>query len=411
VVLLLAACSGTTSTPTATRPTATAPTATATPVPIPLSVYFGAANSSLYALNASDGSVRWTYKTGGDVAVQSVVDGVLYATSRDHNLYAINTRDGSLLWKYATGAVNKLVIADDGVYVNTGTKDNETTDYALDVQTGALLWKKTGSAAGEDLSAYGTTIYITHNTVQAYYGAPTDGFVYAVNASTGASLWQYKTSGETVEAPSVSDNVVYLPALHSVYALNAATGAVLWHTKAGFDNSTPTIGGSVLYVAGLQGGLTALNPANGTVVWTGGCVGYGTYGLDIAGSTLYVMSYTTLCALKAANGAEEWHFDDPKGFNSLSEGVGVVCLTSGDNNLYSFSASTGALLWHFQGLPEVMMASVSGNNVFAAATQNTNPGAVPPPNNGVLYAFNATSGAQQWKYQADSPIGGGFVVA
>lgn len=414
LALLLAACGGAPSHPATNKPTATVPQAAATPTPTPLSVYFGAADSSIYALKASDGSVRWTYKTPGDVAVLAVVDGVLYASSRsasDNNLYAISTGDGSLLWKYATGAVYGVESTNGVVYTVSGTNVNDMTAYALDASTGVLLWKKTGSAAG-GLSVFGTTAYFTYDTTPPSYGGPSDGFVYAVNARTGAPLWQYESVGEPVEGPSVFDNVVYLPTRHGVYALNAATGAVLWHTKVGYDNYISTISGSVLYVSSVQAGeLTALNRADGAVLWTFGSGDYGTRGLDIVGDTFYLATDTGLYALKAANGSEVWHYRDPKEVISLSAGAGVVCVTSGDDKLYAFNAATGAQLWQFQGLPESMVASVSGSTVFAAATQNTNPYAVPPPNNGVIYAFNAITGAQQWKYQADSAIGGGFVVA
>ena len=50
-----------------------------------------------------------------------------------------------------------------------------------------------------------------------YQGA-NDGYVYALNASTGSVIWQYAAS------PAVSGNIIYVVARSGLYAFNATSG-------------------------------------------------------------------------------------------------------------------------------------------------------------------------------------------
>ena len=73
----------------------------------------------------------------------AVAEGVVYIGSADHNLYAVNASDGALRWKFATrGAVNSSPAVSDGlVYVNS----LDGTFYAVDTSTGKARWQfKTG---------------------------------------------------------------------------------------------------------------------------------------------------------------------------------------------------------------------------------------------------------------------------
>jgi outer membrane protein assembly factor BamB len=75
-------------------------------------VYMGTYTSAtMHALDASTGAERWTYKGSGAISVTpTVADGVLYfasqdLTSRDGDLYALDSSDGSLLWEFKTDAI------------------------------------------------------------------------------------------------------------------------------------------------------------------------------------------------------------------------------------------------------------------------------------------------------------------
>jgi len=85
-------------------------------------VFIGSDDGNLYALDASDGSVIWTYLTGGQVWSAPAVsgDGKVCFGSLDHIIYCLDIEDnGSLIWSYDTGT-SRLVSSpaiSDGILV------------------------------------------------------------------------------------------------------------------------------------------------------------------------------------------------------------------------------------------------------------------------------------------------------
>ena len=103
-----------------------------------------APGGDLYALDAADGMVRWSFKTGGPVeGSPRVAGGVVYVGSSDGVLYAVETDRGLLRWKYRTGGSIRGAPAVKGRYLYVGSGDGAL--HAVDVTTGEVVWKaKTG---------------------------------------------------------------------------------------------------------------------------------------------------------------------------------------------------------------------------------------------------------------------------
>ena len=65
-----------------------------------------------------------------------------------------------------------------------------------------------------------------------------DNNIYALNATTGAKLWNYTTGGGVDSSPAVANGVVYVGSDdNNTYALNATTGAKLWNYTTGEPGS------------------------------------------------------------------------------------------------------------------------------------------------------------------------------
>ena len=72
------------------------------------------------------------------------------------------------------------------------------------------------------------------------YVGSDDNNVYALNATTGAKLWNYTTGGAVDSSPAVANGIVYVGSDdHNVYALNATTGAKLWNYTTGGVRVSP----------------------------------------------------------------------------------------------------------------------------------------------------------------------------
>lgn len=92
--------------------------------------------------------------------------------------------------------------------------------------------------------------------------------VYALNAATGARLWQYDTGGRVYVDPVVANGTVFFGSGDggsSLYAVNTRDGKLLWHNSILID-SPLAVSNGVLY-AGSDNSFYALNPYNGTIRW------------------------------------------------------------------------------------------------------------------------------------------------
>jgi outer membrane protein assembly factor BamB len=183
-------------------------------------LYIGAADGTLVALDASSGAVRWTVPvstSGGEVWSPAFADGRLYVSERSGDLVAVDVATREIAWRVPTGSssTGTAVVADGIVFL--GTYDGfEGSLSAFDGVTGRLLW-----SVAEPLWAPAVSDGV------AYSGG--EDVATAHSATTGRELWRFELDG-VVRAPAVADGIVYVPAEseHRVYALEAASGRVLW---------------------------------------------------------------------------------------------------------------------------------------------------------------------------------------
>lgn len=159
-------------------------------------VIIGSGDGNVYALDAATGAARWTAATEGRIrATPAVANGKVFVGSYDGRLYAFDLSSGKRLWRYDT----------EGVKLNSG-------DF------------------GYDRRSLQSSPAVANGIV--YVGAR-DGFLYAVDANTGALRWSYDNKIPWVIAsPAVADGIVYAgnSDAHIMQALDAATGVERWRT-------------------------------------------------------------------------------------------------------------------------------------------------------------------------------------
>lgn len=236
---------------------------------IPL-VNQGIVYTGSYALGAQDGTILW--KTALGVSFQELINGVIFANDED-SIYALNASNGKLRWRYSAPdhAVvgGRLVVDGDRVYY--GTQDSvdgseKSALYVLNAANGSLLWKfAMGSYSGATIM--NGLVYVSSR----------DQYLYALDAATGAIRWRIRSVYPVYSTAVGTKGMLYIN-MDGVYALNAATGSVTWHQTLGAHQSdvyTPsTIVGDVVYLASTDGHgnsiVCALNAHDGTVYWQSG---------------------------------------------------------------------------------------------------------------------------------------------
>jgi PQQ-like domain/PQQ enzyme repeat len=167
-------------------------------------------------------------------------------------------------WSYATGnLISSSPTEVDGV-VYIGSADANL--YALNATTGALIWKFQTTGNGGVGGTVESPPTVANGVV--YFGSY-DDYLYALNAATGTLLWSYKTGNNVETSPAVVNGVVYFGSDDTnVYALNATTGALIWRFKTtgnggngGLVGSSPAVVGGVVYVGSDDQNVYAFNAA------------------------------------------------------------------------------------------------------------------------------------------------------
>ena len=90
-------------------------------------LYVGSDNYFLYALNTDDGSMLWSFETGGEIDASPTmsIDGNILFSSRDGFVYSVNA-DGELVWKTDIGVnfFTSAVVDEIGrIYVSSYISD------------------------------------------------------------------------------------------------------------------------------------------------------------------------------------------------------------------------------------------------------------------------------------------------
>lgn len=145
------------------------------------------------------------------------------------------------------------------------------------VLTPTLLWNFTAGYQVESSPAvFGGIVYVGSTTVnyteEGYYGlVPNEyGCIYALNATSGAQIWNYPTGDDIFSCPAITNGVVYVTAgFDGVYALNASSGVKIWKYPSGNSGiiSSPAIVNGVVYFGSADGNVYAVNSSSGAKLW------------------------------------------------------------------------------------------------------------------------------------------------
>jgi len=134
-------------------------------------VYFGSKDDTLYALDAASGQeVKWKFQAKGDIlSSPKVIDGVLYVGSNDKNFYALDAKTGKEKCHFTTKGP---VISFGVVYKNLiffGGGQSDQTLYAIDRNSCKLFFSmKTGYKIESDPVLDGDHLYLTSGDRKLY---------------------------------------------------------------------------------------------------------------------------------------------------------------------------------------------------------------------------------------------------
>lgn len=320
---------------------------------------------------------QWVTNVASSVfSSPATADGRVYVGGLDGRLHALDAATGQQLWAKPDDALDgdwtftSPAVGDGVVYL--GINRPAASIWAFDAVTGATRWHTTASVSNINGSPV-----VDGGVV---YAATTEDQVLALDAATGARIWDVKPNGGRgsgfLSSPTVAEGKVFAASLNQqVYALDAATGAVLWSFPTGGHNSsTPAVVNGTVYFGSRDGNVYAVDANTGALRWK---VRYGTGILAtfqsspaVSDGTVYIGTNNDgrVIALDAATGALRWAFR-ANGIVMSSPAVanGVVYVGSSGGSVYGLRATNGQRLWSGRLSGEVHSGpAVAQGKVYAA---------------------------------------------
>jgi outer membrane protein assembly factor BamB len=340
-----------------------------------LSIFAAALLSSALAVStfAQAPNFKWKYMVAKEeyfgVPLLLVVGpkGSVYASVLG-TVYAFDPNDGTLRWKtampdgyyptaLATGGDDTLYSAawdytawKAEAWTNNNSRVVGSGVYALDPSSGALKWKFKTDATAQALAVG------SDGTV---YAGSVDHKVYALDPASGALRWKFlaQAQDELVKLAVGSGGAIYASSwgrgdagLGSVYALDPRNGALRWDFKArgAFDalavgNNGTVYGAATVPTTGSRGQVYSLDPINGSVMWTFTADGAVNDLAVVNGSAVYAGSDSGVYALDPGSGAVRWKFATESVVSALAVGNDGAIYAG----IYAIDRESGKPRWKF----------------------------------------------------------------
>lgn len=306
-------------------------------------IYVASTAGTLYAVDRVSGKARWQYAVKSRIASSpAILDGLVYFAAFDGSLYAVESESGKERWKFQTGGEHRF---------------SATHLHGM---------KPVSEMMPDPWDCYLSSPAVWNGTV--YFGSG-DGFVYAVDASSGVLRWKFKTGDVVHASPAVADGMVFIGSWDSnFYALDAATGTEKWRFKTGEDavnhnqtgiQSSAAVADGMVYFGCRDAHLYALDEQTGAMKWS-----YSTKG--------------------------SWILNSP----AVSKGK-VYFATSDTGLLYAADAKTGAIEYavSFHGWPVYSSPAIAGEMLYVGSTEGTVSG-VHLPSGRIAWTFSTEASKQ-----------------
>jgi outer membrane protein assembly factor BamB len=265
------------------------------------------------------------------------------------------------LWSWDSGQLIEFspIVVDDRIY----GMNNDALFFALDADTGKILWRKQPAQLNASSPAY--------DKGRLYGVSLEPGQAFALRAKDGKLIWRHPLPGRAESSPIVhKGKVIFGCECAEVIALDAQTGKEKWSTPVQAEvKAAPAIHKGVAYVGDYAGQMYAIDVQNGGIEWQASDQG-SSFG---RGGRFY---------------------------STPAVAFGRVYVGNVDGRVYSFEASSGELAWS-QSTGDWVYGGVS-----AADPKGGPPAVYAGSFDGNAYAFNAESGDVIWSTDVGGIISG-----
>jgi outer membrane protein assembly factor BamB len=241
--------------------------------------------------------------------------------------------------------------------------NNSGYAYALDADTGKVLWKRRiGRLNASSPAYYNHRLYIV-NLVP--------GHIVKLDAKTGRTIWKRNLPGRAESSPVIIDRTVYFGCENGeLFAISTGKGQVRWSTPLGGPiKSAPAYSDGKLFVGDYGGYMNAVDAKSGELVWQSGSLGPG-----FGGSGAF--------------------------YSTPAVAYGRVYAGNNDSRVYSYDTSDGELAWSYS------TGGYAYSGPTVANTRHSPPTVFIGSFDGNVYALDAKDGSVRWSRSAGGQVVG-----
>lgn len=214
--------------------------------------------------------------------------------------------------------------------------------------------------------------------------------------------WYFNAGGGGGAALALGREALIAISPGGLYALNPHDGSILWWLPevTGVADDTPIVVGDTVYVAvsGLNASLLALQLTDGKIIWSVDTKStYADLGLAIVDNALYMLNDDNhIVAFSVKDGAQIWasnktlSIDGVAGRSPVANSMGVYI---GDDRgvMSAFNLADGSVRWTSSAGGGFSYTPALGNGVLIAGSKDQN-----------IYALNTADGSVRWSYGTGS---------
>jgi outer membrane protein assembly factor BamB len=223
------------------------------------------------------------------------------------------------------------------------------------------------------------------------YASTWSGFLHALDATTGESIWIQDIFGNATASPAITGRSVFVGTDRGLAALARQTGAVQWRNPDAGGDSSPAIGGGVIY-----SGNNAIAVETGETLWTAPIDSSVSSSPAVAGGMVFIGDWDgNVHALDAEDGTVLWttHVGLIVGGSVAAvDGYAYGTARGFDGGIFALDARTGALIWQVPGYQPSFgdtSPAIADGIVYAGDGEGT------------MYAVDASTGRARWSTALD----------
>lgn len=301
-------------------------------------VFVGANDGRVHALDAKTGKSKWVFKTGGAVVSQPLVmAGKVIFGSEDEKLYCVSASTGKQAWAFNADAPIYTSPVTDGTHIYFGSMSG--TFFGVSAADGKLKWK-------DKEAQYNIMMKPSLCNGKLCYGA-WDAYIYCQNTADGKLLWKCIGQGPSEEKDAA---IYYSPA-----------------------KVTPVPCGNRVFVSDVKSRLSIIDVNTGKQEKF--LSGLATVGSSEDGNNLYLLKNDQTLSKTDGDLKEIW--SSQVGVHTECapveyKGNTYLCSTSG--LVTAVSADTGSVIWRYQATPSsyvLCRVGVSDDAVYIAGTDGS----------------------------------------